>query len=132
MEEANRDSWSFEYTGQELLVAAMQKLDYHTEREAKAIRTSDRAEHKKIKDKCFIWAYEFYRQPDKKYTLSLDDVNFFELAIPIDAEKLNNTLSFNFITCRHVDFVMDSKYHLLNSIKQEFQNNKEAVKRIAR
>jgi len=132
MENGNRDNWTFEYTGRELLSAALEKMEEYTDKENKARKNcaKETAETcRQIKEKCFIWAYEFCRKPDKQYNLSLDDVNFFELATPTDENSLiDNTFSMS-ISCRYENYWVGN--HLTDFIREQLAPQK-VVRRIKR
>ena len=102
-----REQWKYCYTGKDLAAAAKAKYETYTkaeleDREVLAGLLKDpnvRANDKRIDDlktaiefnssereKCRVWWWEFERQPDEKYMLSLADVVYFNLtSIPVSS-----------------------------------------------
>lgn len=110
-DDATRDrlSWTFKYTGAELLpfcqskVAALQELEDALRNDlAKAIsdRTqsvnSEEITNLKTKlghvasslERCQIWAHEFARKPEAEYRLGFGDVSYFDIAATQDTSSL--------------------------------------------
>jgi hypothetical protein len=101
---SSRESWKFNYLGKTLAPFAKKKYDSYCEQETKArLLMSDllrdatiKASDPKIEDlkndieqygtereKCLVWKHEFERSPDVSYSLSLGDVTYFDIMLPL-------------------------------------------------
>ncbi len=98
---ARREAFMFSYKGAALAPYAKKKYDYYTQKEIEArnqvadllrdatVKASDkRIEDLKRdietygneKEKCLVWAYEFYYRPEETFSLQLGDVTYFDIA----------------------------------------------------
>jgi hypothetical protein len=95
-----RLEWEYEYTGRDLLPKAMSLLTRHTAKEMEARNKTaellrdasvsqndsrfnelkkDINTHGSLKEQLEVFVRQFTLEPDRKFTLGLGDVTFFEL-----------------------------------------------------
>ena len=95
-----RTSWTYEYTGHELLPYAVKLFNEFLQKEMEArdkmasymkdvnvSHNDQRVDQAKreiqsfgtLKEQCLVFKHEFQRTPEKKYLLGLGDVTFFGL-----------------------------------------------------
>ena len=95
-----RTEWEYEYTGAELLPKAKLLRDRHAAKEIEArnktadlLRDANVSQndsrfgdlkreintHGTIKEQCEVFVLQFTREPERKFSLGLGDVTFFEL-----------------------------------------------------
>lgn len=97
-----RLEWEYEYTGSELLPKAKMLRERHAVKEMEARNKTaellrdasvsqndsrfnelkkDINNHGTLKEQCDVFVTQFSREPDRKFSLGLGDVTFFELTV---------------------------------------------------